>query len=429
MTLTWFDFVVIGVLIYTTFRGLQRGFVWQLAWIAAMVLCFGFAETFSIKLAPHIQQFAPQAKPPLDRWIAMLVLYMGFSFLSFGVARVLRGWIEKAKFVEYDRHLGGLFGFVKGVLICLMGTFFLITLSESARETVLVSKSGTAATIIMDKLQPVLPAELAEILHPYILRLDPNHSGEGQLNPGQTDPLSNPQDILFGDNGTSAESDSGLLGSLPDLSGGESQGGGIWDRITGGGNDSSNATAGGAGTPAQGGSLDDFVRSLPVSMSRELQQSAVDAYRNATPEQRDQLLNQVQSSLPGEIGNVLSRFNQLRDSWGNLNKPATGGRAPTANRDSILQTISQLFSDDEGQRTNFRQQVNERLTGVPAGVVNSVLPDWRADLNAEPTDPDPTTNYKTKLDVRIYRQLAAAGVPMNRLSRSLQERMQNVSRQ
>ena len=164
-------------------------------------------------------------------------------------------------------------------------------------------------------------------------------------------------------------------------------------------------------------------------MSRELQQSAVDAYRNATPEQRDQLLNQVQSSMPGEIGNVLSRFNQLRDSWGNLNKPATGGRAPTANRDSILQTISQLFSDDEGQRTNFRQQVNERLTGVPAGVVNSVLTDWRADLNAEPTDPDPTTNYKTKLDVRIYRQLAAAGVPMNRLSRSLQERMQNVSRQ
>jgi membrane protein required for colicin V production len=429
MTLTWFDFVVIGVLIYTTFRGLQRGFVWQLAWIAALVLCFGFAETFSIKLAPHIQKFAPQAQPPLDRWIAMLVLYMGFSFLSFGVARVLRGWIEKAKFVEYDRHLGGLFGFVKGVLICLMGTFFLITLSETARETVLVSRSGTAATIIMDKLQPVLPAELAEILQPYILRLDPNHSGEGQLNSGQSDPFSNPQDILFGDNGAPAGSDSGLLGNLPDLSGGESQGGGIWDRITGAGNDSSNINAGGSGAPGQGGSLDDFLRSLPASMSRELQQSAVNAYQNATPEQRDQLMSQVQSSMPSEVGNVLSRFNQLRDSWDNLNKPAPGDQAPTANRDNILQSILQLYPGDEGQRTQYRQWVNGQLTGVPAGVATSVLADWRADLNAEPTDPDPTTNYKTKLDVRIYRQLAAAGVPMNRLSQSLRQRMQNISRQ
>lgn len=423
MTLTWFDFVVIAILLFTTFRGLQRGFVWQLAWIAALVLCFGFAETFSIKLAPHIQNIAPQAKPPLNRWIAMLILYMGFSFLSFGVARVMRGWIEKAKFVEYDRHLGGIFGFVKGVLFCLMATFFLITLSETARDTILVSKSGHAAAVIMTKLEPVLPEELAQILEPYILELDPDHLHDDDLNSGQNDPFSDPDDLMFGQSdtpGTDSESpdtSSGSGGVIDDL----------WGRISGGGR----------GEPTESGenpdsssnvSLDDFIRSLPASMTRKMQQSAVDAYKNATPEERDQLISQVRSTMPSEIGNVLERFNSLRDKWNDLQKPASGGQS-TADRDNILATISELFSDDPARRTAFRQQVNDRLTGVPGSVATAVLADWQADLNAEPNDPDPTTNYKTNIDVRIFRQLSAAGVPMDRLSQGLRERMRDVSRQ
>lgn len=163
-------------------------------------------------------------------------------------------------------------------------------------------------------------------------------------------------------------------------------------------------------------------------MTRKMQQSAVDAYKNATPEERDQLISQVRSTMPSEIGNVLERFNSLRDKWNDLQKPASGGQS-TADRDNILATISELFSDDPARRTAFRQQVNDRLTGVPGSVATAVLADWQADLNAEPNDPDPTTNYKTNIDVRIFRQLSAAGVPMDRLSQGLRERMRDVSRQ
>ena len=69
----------------------------------------------SLALAPLIT-----VKPPLNRWIAMFILYIGFSLISFGVARQLRDWIEKAQFVEYDRHLGALLGLVKGIVICLL---------------------------------------------------------------------------------------------------------------------------------------------------------------------------------------------------------------------------------------------------------------------------------------------------------------------
>ncbi|MFK7821349.1 MAG: CvpA family protein [Planctomycetaceae bacterium] len=431
MTLTWFDFLVIGVLIFTTFRGLQRGFVWQLAWIAALVLCFGFAESFSIKLAPKIQEFAPQAKPPLDRWIAMLVLYLGFSFLSFGVARVLHGWIEKAKFKEYDRHLGGLFGFVKGVLICLVGTFFIITLSERARETVLGSKSGRAAAIVMNQLEPVLPKELAQILEPYMLKLDPNHSHDGDLDSGQLDPFGgSADDFLFGNTDQNAGDIRDQVEDAAQSGGGALDG--LWDQIRGAGQGSGTnsdngpiANGGGSNAPA---TLEGFIRALPTSMSRELKQSAADAYRNATPEQREQLVNQVQSSLPEEVGNVLGRFQQLRNGWNELNRP-TENAPSQASRDNLLTQISEIFSDREGARVSFREKVNQRLTGVPGSVASAVLADWQADLKASGDDPDPTTNYKTSFDVRLYRQLQSAGVPIERLSQSLQERMQNVSRQ
>ena len=428
MTLTIFDFVVIAVLLYSTFRGLQRGFVWQLAWIAALVLCFGFAETLSVQLAPKIQQFAPQATPPLDRWIAMLVLYMGFSFLSFGAARVLRGWIEKAKFVEYDRHLGGIFGLVKGLLICLMGTFFLITLSERARETVLNSKSGYAAAVIMDKLQPVLPQELAKILHPYVERLDPNHDPEA-LNAAQSEPFNALGDVLFGytadpNNANSA----GEPGRLPGV-----DGGGLLDRLIGNGsigNGSSNNGVTTGGTGVEQVSLEDFARNLPTNMSQEVRDQALNAFRNATPEQRDQIFKQVQSSLPGEVGGILDQFRGLQDRWNNFNNPppATAGQ-PTASRDNILDMIAKIRSDRDDVRSDFRQQVNQRLTGVPGNVATAVLQDWKADLGLDKTDPDPATNFRTLIDVRIYRQLSAAGVPIERLSRSLQDRMRNVARQ
>ena len=163
----WYDLLVLGILGLSTVRGAARGFVWQLASISALILCFAFAETFSLGLAPYIG-----VRPPLNRWIAMLVLYLVLSFLAFATARKLRDWIERARFVEYDRHLGAIFGFVKGVTICLVMTFFVVTLSEKVRAQVLDSHSGHMAALVMDRLHPVMPAELHDVLEPYIHQLD-----------------------------------------------------------------------------------------------------------------------------------------------------------------------------------------------------------------------------------------------------------------
>ena len=70
MHLTWFDAVMAGVLIIATMRGAAKGLVWQLAWIAAILLSFAFCEVASIAIAGAIP-----LDPPLNRWVAMFALH------------------------------------------------------------------------------------------------------------------------------------------------------------------------------------------------------------------------------------------------------------------------------------------------------------------------------------------------------------------
>src|SRR5262245_38343757 len=104
----WYDALMLAILLFTTIRGAAKGMAWQLAAIAALVLCFLFATPLSLVVAPSIN-----LAPPLNRWVAMLAIYLAFSFGCFSIARLLRGWLEELRFTEYDRHLGALFGLLK----------------------------------------------------------------------------------------------------------------------------------------------------------------------------------------------------------------------------------------------------------------------------------------------------------------------------
>ena len=161
------DLIVLGIIVFSFLRGAMKGFVWQVATIAALVLCFFFAESMSVMLAPLIG-----LKEPLNRWVAMFVLYIVFSFVSFAIARSATDFMEKARFTEYDKHMGAILGLVKGVALGLVLTFFSVTLSEQARNHVMGTRSGKYAALIMDRLHPVMPTELHDVLEPYIHQLD-----------------------------------------------------------------------------------------------------------------------------------------------------------------------------------------------------------------------------------------------------------------
>jgi uncharacterized membrane protein required for colicin V production len=163
----WYDLLTLVILMYAMFRGAMKGIVWQLATIAALLMCFFFSGSLSAALAPFIR-----VEPPLNQWIAMFILYLGFSFVSFGVARAAHEMIESMRIEALDRHLGAILGLVKGGMFSLFLTFFLVTLSHAARETIINSESGYVAAVVIDRLDPVIPGDLHALLEPYIRRLD-----------------------------------------------------------------------------------------------------------------------------------------------------------------------------------------------------------------------------------------------------------------
>lgn len=367
------DLIVAGIILFSVIRGMMKGFVWQLATIAAIVLCFFFANSLSIMLAPLIG-----LQEPLNRWVAMFFLYIVFSFISFALARALKGYIEEAKFTEYDKHMGAVLGLVKGVALALVLTFFSVTLSEQARAQVMHTYSGRYAAIIMDRLHPVMPEELHAILEPYIHQLDQDNL-----------------DLQHNHDQGEQRADA----NQPDA----------------GSHDSTNPPA-----PQPAGDttrLEELVGQLPGMHDPELRRLAVNALINTAPEDRAKLIDLLGTGVPG-----LSRIIAIEWQHG---KPAESERDQQL-RDKLLREISGFFFDSTGAQNSFQEDIELDLAGLPLRIETAVLEDWHADLMGSDPDPDPTTDFRTQLNKRILNQLRYANVPLDTLDTALQNRLNHA---
>jgi membrane protein required for colicin V production len=162
-----YDIAMLVVLISMTLFGVWKGVAWQVAALASVILSGVVAVQGSASVAPYIS-----ADEPWNRCIAMLVLYVITAAAIWIVFRMVSNIIDRVKLKEFDRQLGAIFGFAKGVLYCLIITFFAVTLSEASRLWVLQSKSGDYIARGIQKANPILPEEVREWLGKYIDEMD-----------------------------------------------------------------------------------------------------------------------------------------------------------------------------------------------------------------------------------------------------------------
>lgn len=394
--MVWYDFAILALLVYTMWSGAQRGFVTQLAWIAALVLCFKFAD----KLAPSIEGQI-NVEQPLRHWIAMFVLYLAFSLGSFMVARILNSWLEKAKFKDFDRHLGGLLGLVKGGIIAMVITFFAVTLSESLQATVMTSVSGRAACYVLDHVEPITPDHFREYLQDYRDNLG-DHSQNGDLGT-----LSSVTDVVGSGDDTPVpwpvENRGGVVRD-------------IYNGIVNSGDRTDDLSTNG-GSAATGDSFMDLVNAIPGQLSDSAVRQLESQWQQSSPESRQNLLNEVNGSFGNQVSSVLQNF-MARTGQGSTN----GNSAPTDPSQLIgrLNAIGDIYKD----REYIVNQALSRLDGVPAEVQQAVIDDWYADVSFQRVDPDPSTARNTSLDHRILSQLSKRGI-WDQLSLSLKQRLAN----
>jgi membrane protein required for colicin V production len=183
-----YDIVMLVVLLGAAILGAWKGMVWQLASLAAIVVSGGVAVHFSTPIASY---FKFSATEQWNRFLAMLLLYILTSLAIWLMFRLVSGFIDRAKLKEFDRQMGALFGLAKGILLCVVITFFAVTLSEPARQAVLKSYSGYAIARLTRNANPILPEDVRAVVGKYIdeldHKLDPNTLPPENKNLGPND--------------------------------------------------------------------------------------------------------------------------------------------------------------------------------------------------------------------------------------------------
>jgi len=162
-----YDIFMLAVLALAVLLGAWKGMAWQLASLGSLVLSFLVAMRFGGPLAPYVS-----AQAPWNRFIAMLILFLLTSLAVWMVFRLVSGVIDRVKLKDWDHQAGALFGLVKGIVLCVVITFFAVTLSEWARQIILKTYSGHYIAVLLEKGTPIMPDEVRRVLGKYIEELD-----------------------------------------------------------------------------------------------------------------------------------------------------------------------------------------------------------------------------------------------------------------
>lgn len=161
-----YDIGMLCVLGLATLYGAWKGMAWQVASLASLVISYFVALRFSASLAPHLSE-----REPWNRFCAMLVLYLGTSLVIWLAFRVVSRAIDRVELKQFDTQVGALMGATKGVLLCVAITFFAVSLANQSREMVLRSSSGYYIAVFIDRADPIMPEEIRDVLHPYLVKL------------------------------------------------------------------------------------------------------------------------------------------------------------------------------------------------------------------------------------------------------------------
>ena len=163
MAVEGYDLVMIGILAVTALLGYFKGMVWQLAWIAGIV-----ASSFvALRFAPQFAHLFGQQEP-WNRFLAMLALYVGTSLAVWILFRLVSGFINAIHLSAFDHQLGLILGLAKGALLCVVVTFFAVTLAPDYRHQIVASRSGRFVAELIVRADTYLPREIHDTVEPFV---------------------------------------------------------------------------------------------------------------------------------------------------------------------------------------------------------------------------------------------------------------------
>jgi membrane protein required for colicin V production len=173
-----YDLVMLGILAVTALLGYFKGMVWQLAWIAGIVASSFVALKYGAQAAPFFGR-----QEPWNRFAAMLALYAATSVVVWLTFRLISGVINAIHLSAFDHQLGLLFGLAKGVLLCIVVTFFAVTLAPAYRQQIVASRSGRIVAQVIVQADNYLPKDLQSTVDPFVKQFEQQFQQPGVAPP------------------------------------------------------------------------------------------------------------------------------------------------------------------------------------------------------------------------------------------------------
>ena len=158
-----FDLIVLILVGVSLIRGAWRGFAWQAASLASLIVGTVAAVRFGPRVGERLS-----AQTPWNHYLGMFVVFAASALLIWMLFRWVSAAIDRMKLKDFDRQLGALFGAIKGLFLAGIVAFFGVTLSEGLREIVLTSRSGPALTKLIERAAAVLPPEVRRQVGEYL---------------------------------------------------------------------------------------------------------------------------------------------------------------------------------------------------------------------------------------------------------------------
>ncbi len=158
--MTSFDYTVLLIIGISIVVSMMRGAVREVLAIGGWIAAFYIAKTYTVQLVPLLPQDIPTE--PLKVLAAFLILFLGVLLIASLLTIALSSLIKKIGLNWFNRFIGALFGFARGLLIVCVLVFLsgLTNLPKDARWTNAMFSSPLEA--LVKTVLPWVPQAVAK---------------------------------------------------------------------------------------------------------------------------------------------------------------------------------------------------------------------------------------------------------------------------
>ncbi len=159
--MSWLDYVVIAVIVFSMAWGAWRGLVHEVLSLAGWIMAFIAGNLFA---APLSEMFPAAMRPELRVVVAFVLIFVGTLVLAALASALVTKFIKVSVLHSLNRWLGALFGLLRGLLIVVVLAMVAGLTSLPRKPDWTDSASGYSLAQTVTQLKPWLPPALAERL-------------------------------------------------------------------------------------------------------------------------------------------------------------------------------------------------------------------------------------------------------------------------